>query len=80
MTWTHIKNNRELMLTEQWIFRTENAPVCALKRGDQPGDWQATILNHNGISTETKHFVASGVDDAQKRAKALIHKKGWRME
>lgn len=67
------------MLDEQWIFRTKtNIPVCSLKRGEAPGDWQATILNHTGISTMTMHFVAARTEEAQEKSEILMREKGWR--
>lgn len=77
--WTHIKPNRSLMLIEQWIYRTrENVPVCSLKRGDQLGFWEASILNHSGISTMMQYFVADGTEEAKEKSEIFIREKGWR--
>lgn len=78
MVWTHIKQSRELMLDEQWIYKTENAPACSLRHDDSVYTWQARILNRSGISTTVAHFEAITLLEAQEECEALMRRKGWR--
>lgn len=81
MTWTHIPKSRELMLTEQWIFRTRaaNIPACSLKRDEEIRDaWRASILNRNGISTVSHYILApTTLNEAQRVCEIELEKIGW---
>lgn len=79
MAWTKIESNASVMLTAQWIFRTENAPVCSLKRdADVPGRWQASLLNRSGISAMLKEIDGAPLlEEAQRQCEVMLRQMGW---
>jgi hypothetical protein len=79
MVWTKIESNRNVMLEAQWIFRTENAPVCSLKKDKEvPGRWQASLLNRSGISALLKEIDGAPLlAEAQRQCEVQLRLMGW---
>lgn len=79
MTWVHVKPNSGMGLTEQWILRVRNAPVCSLKRDKEAGRdaWQASLLNLSGISCVVLHVRAASLQQAQADSEAELRAMGW---
>lgn len=76
MPWTKIDANATVMLTAQWVFRAENAPVCSLKKGETPGTWVASLLNRSGISCVICH-TSGTLEQAQRNCEKELRLMGW---
>lgn len=79
MSWTHVRPNGGMGLTEQWILRVRGAPVCSLKRDREAGPqaWQASLLNLTGISAAVLHVGCATLTQAQAAAEAELRTMGW---
>lgn len=75
--WHHIKANSGMGLTEQWIMRVGNAPVCSLKQGHKPDVWVASLLNLTGISCAVLHSNGSTLEQAKQEAEVALRDMGW---
>lgn len=77
MGWTHVAKNGGMGMEEQWLFRPDTAPLCALKRGAD--GWYASLLNATGISTAVVHMGPSTLlEEAEKTCEAELRRMGWR--
>lgn len=76
MAWTHVRQNYGTGMTEQWILRAQNAPICSLRRGETTGAWQASLLRLTGISA-VLHVTAGTLEQAQRSCESELREMGW---
>lgn len=80
MTWNHIRPQRDTGLTEQWIKRAHNAPLCSLKRDPEVRDgWQASLLKIGGIACTVYSFSAATLTQAQAICEGELALMGWEL-
>ncbi len=66
------------LLTEQWIFRPDRAPLCSLRRDPEGCGWQANLLRSTGISAATMWLGgALTLPQAQAASETELRAMGW---
>ena len=76
MPWHHIKASSGVGLSEQWILRMLNAPVCSLKRDKETQGWQASLLNRTGISCVVVQMPQQTLEQAQRSCEVQLIEMG----
>ncbi len=79
--WKHVKPWPIMgILTEQWLFRPDRAPLCSLRR-DTDDQWMASLLLKGGISASVlwlNHTLT--LEEAKVASEDELRRMGWRWE
>ncbi len=79
--WTHIKASPGYGMEEQWLFRPQLHPLCALKRRDIT--WEASLLlkSTGGVSASMLHISGDlTLHEAKAASETELQHMGWRWE
>ena len=62
---------------EHWLYHACNAPICALRKGETVGTWQASFLNLCGKTAVVVHTTAASLEQAQRYCEKEMQLMGW---
>ena len=79
MPWKHYPRVRgEYERDEHWVLHECDAPICALRKGETLGSWQASFLHLCGKTNVVAHATATSVEQAQRFCEKELRLIGWK--